>query len=95
MANYKDGVIKPARLECEQWGGSPRVVFEGHPSITNGTVKIIVGDASALVTRRELAAAAALFAEEEKTTLKDVVEAVSGLDRTVSDLHDLTDRRTR
>lgn len=59
---YGDGKgLKMEKIICRQWGDTPAVVFEATVATRESSVLIKIGDVMALVSREEIAAAAAMW----------------------------------
>lgn len=58
---YTDGTLKPEKLICRQIGSGPQVSFESMVANADASVLVQVGDIKALISREEIAAAAALW----------------------------------
>lgn len=59
---YSDGKgIKMEKITCRQWGDAPAVSFEATVATNDSNVLIHIGDAKALISREEIAAAAAMW----------------------------------
>ena len=65
--------IVPAKLCCEIWPGAKPVAFESS-NVAGGYVRVWVGDNSELISRKELAAAASLFAASDKDIIGRIKE---------------------
>ena len=58
---YADGSLKPEQIICRKWGESPNVVFVAIIGSRDSSVLVRIGNAEALISREELAAAHALW----------------------------------